>query len=414
MVRPPTPPEEPLHRAAVDAAYASPFRPPGPEQEARLAAMVPPQNKHVVVIDTADGAGRIIGGQIRYDTALSLPGGARVPVGALSAVGVDPAAQGHGALRALVRTHLDDCRARGDAASVLMASASGLYGRFGYGSAVPTANWQIDAAGARLRNDAPSSGAVHVEHARGSSLHDILDEIYQQAGAARSGAIRRNSAWWNQVLSPEESWQGGGRLLVGLHTVSGRSDGYVLYSADIDHARQGLAEADVEIRELVAADAAAELDLWRFIAALPWLRRIDWHYAPVDPAPLFWLADPRRLRRMAHFDFLWLRPLDYQALVSARTFAAEGRVALDVTDPEYPDLAGRFDLAATDGAGAWRPGSGPADLAVTAADLGSLWLGGGSARELLAMGRIRGAAEAAQALDGMLGTGLSPRSVARF
>ena len=413
-VRAPTADEEPLHRAAVDAAYGFPFRPPGAAQEARLAAMTPPRNKRVVVLRDQGGTERIIGGQIRFDTALSLPGGARVPVGALSAVGVDPSAQGRGAFRALVRDHLDECRARGDAASVLMASVSALYGRFGYGCAVHTADWQIDGPATALREDAPTSGPVHVEHARGEALHEVLDGVWRASGSARAGALDRTPAWWDVVMGPDESWLGGGRLLVALHTVDGRPDGYVLYTVDIEHGRQGLAEADVAIKEFVAVDTAAELDLWRYLAGLPWLRRIGWNHAPVDPAPLFWLRDPRQLRRMAQFDFLWLRPLDLPALVAARSFADDGHVALAVADPEYPDLSGRFDLRVDAGEAAWVRGSGDADLQIGVADLGSLWLGGGSARELLTMGRVRGTPAAARRLDHLLGTGTAPRSIARF
>ncbi len=413
-VRQPSREELPLQLAAVDSAYGAPFRPGEAGQQARLDAMMPMHNRRVVVEQLPDGGERILGGAVRFDTELSLPGGGRVPVGALSGVGIDPGAQHRGAFRELMREHLAECRSRGDAASVLMASITALYPRFGYGCVSQTADWQIDVPAARLRPDAPTSGSVHVEHARGAALHAALDDVWRAAGAARAGALTRSAAWWATVMSPEATWLGGGKLLVALHTVDGQPDGYVLFTVDADAGRQGLSEAEITIKELVAVETAAELDLWRFLTEFPWARRISWHYAPIDPAPLFWLADPRQLRRMAHFDFLWLRPLDMAALVGGRSFGQDGLVALAVSDPGDPALAGRFDLRVADGVGDWSPGRGAAQLAVPVGELASLWLGGASARELLAMRRVTGDAAAAAALDAMLGTGLAPRSIARF
>lgn len=413
-VRPLAQGERMLRDGVVGAAFGAPVIPDSPAQQERRAAMLTEDNQRVVVARGADGTQRIIGGRSRYDTALSLPGGARVPVAALAAVGVDPAARAHGAMRVLLRSHLDECRERGDAASVLMASVAGLYGRYGYGAASQCAHWQIDGAAAGLRADAPSAGSVHLEHGRGAELHRILDAVWNAAGSARAGTMDRSDAWWNLVLSPEPTWLGGGKLHVAVHTSGGQPRGYALYTEDVDHGRQGLSEADVELKELVAVDAAAELDLWRHIAALPWLRRIDWHYGPIDPAPLFWLTDARQLRRMAQFDFLWVRPLDYPALMAARGFDQDGRVELQVNDPVFPDLAGRFDLVVDGGSGRWLPASGAAALTVSAGELGALMLGEGSAREMLAMGLITGSSAAAKELDVLLGTGLAARTVARF
>lgn len=410
-VRQPSPREVIRHRAAVDSAYGFPFRPQSPQDEARMATNVPPHNQRIVVEQLPDGGERIIGGDIRFDLRLSLPGGRRVAAGALSAVGVEPSAQGRGAMRALVDEHLDECRARGEAASVLMASQSSLYPRFGYGLAAQTAHWEIDANAAGLRPDAPTAGGVTIEHARGEALHELLNATWEAASSARAGGLSRSPAWWNTVLSPNPGWPGGGPIMVARHA---SAPGYVLYTVSIEDGRQGLMEAAVTVRELVAADVGAELDLWRYIARLPWARTITWRYAPIDPAPLFWLTDPRQLRRTAHFDFLWLRPLDMAALVAQRRFSVDGQIALRVGDPRYPDLAGRFDLRVNGGAGSWEPGSGEASLHVSIADLGALWLGGASAAQLLSMRRISGHPAAALRLDAMLATDGPPRCVSKF
>ncbi len=388
--------------ASVDAAFGSLPDLGNTDRE----AMAPPANRLAVFDD-----GRIVGGCLRYDSRLSLPGGSWVPAGALSGVGVEPGAQGRGALRELMRAHLDQCRERGEAASVLIASQTPIYGRFGYGCASWTAHWEADATAADLLAEAPTAGRVRLEHGRGEDVIAALEETWSAAGAARAGCLARSGAWWNAVLGPRQSWLGGGKQLLAVHE-SGA--GYVLFTEDIAHGRQGLAEADISIGELIAADVAVELDLWRFVAALPWARRIKWHFAPVDPAPLFWLRDVRQLRRMSHFDMYWVRPLDVAALVAARSFAVDAAVRIQVDDPLYPDLTGCFDLRAESGAGTWTAARGEPELRLAVADLGALWLGGATARQLLAVGRIGGDAGAALRLDALLATPGPPRSIARF
>jgi predicted acetyltransferase len=416
VVRPPGDEELDLYRATVDATYGSPFHPMTAQEAQDWDELIPPRNRSVVVEQGPEGVQRVLGGAGRYDTSLSLPGGGRAPAAGLTAVGVAPGAQHRGAFRALVEAHLDECRARSDAASVLMASQTPLYGRFGYGLATRAATWEIDSPAARsLATGAPTAGSVVLELGRGPELIEALREVWEQAGARRAGSLTRSPAWWARMLSRKKSWVGGGDLLVALHhTHSGAIGGYALYEVDIANGRQGLAEADISISEMVGIDVAVELDLWRFLADLPWARTIRWAYAPIDPAPLFWLSDPRHLRRMADLDFLWLRPLDLPALTESRTFAADGAVVLDVSDPQYPDLAGRFELRVASGRGRWTSSGQPAGLSLSVADLGSLWLGGTSARQQVAVRRISGDPAAAALLDAMLAVDGPPRCLARF
>lgn len=409
-VREPTEQEADDHHHAVAAAYATPHRRRSDEVEARFAELVPLRNRRTAFGIRADGSEHAIGGQLRYDSALSLPGGASVPVGALSAVGVDPSARGLGAFEALIADHLHQARERGDAASVLMASQAQLYGRFGYGPATWTATWEADTAGAALRPDAPTTAAPVLERVRGRDLVALLEPRWEQAGRGRAGSLHRDPHWWDRIVGTDGSWMGGGGdLLCAVHP-----DGYLLYTADIERGRQGLSESEVTIKELVASTVAAECDLWRFATSLPWARTVRWPYAPVDPAPLFWLRDQRQLRRMSQHDFLWLRPLDLAALAAAREFAADGTVALQLAEPVFDDLAGRWDLVVESGAGRFERGTGQADVELGIGDLGALWLGGNAARQWRAAGLIGGNPAGARLLDALLATDSPPRCVARF
>lgn len=65
-----------------------------------------------------------------------LPGGALVPVAAVTSVTVSPAYRRRGLLTQMMRHQLDTVRARADESlAMLFASESMIYGRFGYGMA---------------------------------------------------------------------------------------------------------------------------------------------------------------------------------------------------------------------------------------------------------------------------------------
>ena len=99
------------------------------------------------------------------------------------------------------------------------------------------------------------------------------------------------------------------------------------------------------------------------------------------------LADPRRLQ-MKLEDQLWLRVLDVASALTARTYGRPGRLVLDVADP-FLGLGGRFELDADEaGAATCKPVRRAADLEMTIADLGAVYLGGASFTALAAAGRV--------------------------
>src|SRR5690348_15893390 len=69
-------------------------------------------------------AGALIGCSRAYSFEMTMPGGASVPVAAVSSVAVQPTHRRRGALTAMIGALRDDARARGDVASVLTASES--------------------------------------------------------------------------------------------------------------------------------------------------------------------------------------------------------------------------------------------------------------------------------------------------
>jgi predicted acetyltransferase len=101
--------------------------------------------------------------------------------------------------------------------------------------------------------------------------------------------------------------------------------------------------------------------------------------------PIRWLLpDARALQTALLFDYVWVRLLDVPAALSARSYAVNGRVVLDVVDGNLDGYgAGRFALDAEDGNALCRSTTDAADLRVSQRALAACYLGGYRLRQLL-------------------------------
>ncbi|MGI8807217.1 MAG: sterol carrier protein domain-containing protein, partial [Acidimicrobiales bacterium] len=153
-------------------------------------------------------------------------------------------------------------------------------------------------------------------------------------------------------------------------------DGYVTYRVH-GNWDGGLPGHTLAVEEIVAMSAEVRAGLWQYCFGVDLVGTVRAGNVPVDD-PLRWmLADPRRLRVTAVNDFLWVRLLDVEAALAARTYGSDARLVLEVADGPCPGVAGRYRL---DGGG-----GGPAEcrrtdelpeIALDAADLASAYLGG--------------------------------------
>src|SRR2546430_12909945 len=108
---------------------------------------------------------------------------------------------------------------------------------------------------------------------------------------------------------------------------------------------------------------------------------------PVDEPLRFLLADSRQPKTRIE-DGVWLRLVDVPAALKGRRYAVDGRLALRVRDPFCPWNDGQYELiGGPDGAECRSNGSTP-DLALDAADLAALFLGGNRFRTLFEAGRV--------------------------
>jgi len=111
-------------------------------------------------------------------------------------------------------------------------------------------------------------------------------------------------------------------------------------------------------------------------------------HRPLEDPLLWMLADSRHLKRVPR-DSLWLRLIDAPAALSARRYASEGRLILELEDASCPWNRGRFELEGGPGGATCRPSTRQPDLELTANELGAVYLGGVSFRTLARSSLIR-------------------------
>jgi predicted acetyltransferase len=336
----------------------------------RLVTSVAEADRTFVVDDGPTIAGT--GAHFTFD--LTLPGGAALPIGAVTEVGVLPTHRRRGVLTAIMGALLDQCVERGEPLAGLTASEAGIYRRYGYGVATRCHTTLIHTPRVAELAGTPDPGRFRLV-APGEAA-ELLPVVWEQRWRRTPGELSRKPTWWDMLaLDPEDDRDGGSARFVVVHEDAGRApDGFAAYRL-----KEGAAPGDyfeLQVLDFAAADDRAEHLVLRYLTDVDLVRRVRWVGAPVD-LPLPWrLVDRRAVEVVREFDHLWLRPLDVARCLSARRYAAEGGGVIEVVDPRRPEVGGRFALdAGPDGADCARASVEP-DVVLGVADLGSLLLGG--------------------------------------
>jgi predicted acetyltransferase len=310
-------------------------------------------------------------GAFTFDMAV--PGGATLPMTAVTEVGVLPTHRRRGALNGLMTAVLDQGVERAEALAGLTASEATIYRRYGFGVASRSQVVVIDADRSSELVDVGAPGVVRlVDETEAATL---LPEVWDGSWHRHPGEVSRNELWWQEMALDPEADRGGAtaRFIATHEDASGTPDGAVIYRfTDGDDSHRGY---ELQVHDLVAADDAVEAALLRFVLDVDLVGRVRYRAAPLD-LPLKWrLADPRALKVERERDHLWLRLLDVPRCLGTRTYAEEGGVVLEVVDPSRPELGGVFQLdAGTDGAEC-KPSTAEPDVVVDGPTLGSLYLG---------------------------------------
>jgi predicted acetyltransferase len=346
---------------------------------------------------------------------LTVPGGAAVDSLAVTNVSVLPTHRRRGLLTRMMRDALADGRERGDVCSTLDSAEYPIYGRYGYGPATWATEWTVDASrtgldphwsrpeeeGARIDLVEPAEARV-----LGAALHERV-----RALPDRQGMTDRTERWW-KLATGAVDWPGSGfvRTFTAVYRdAAGEVRGLLAYTAD-DHWENKAPRLNARVRDLIAADAAAERALWHFVLSLDWVATVrSGRRAPDSLLPQL-LPNPRAARIASHADLLWLRPLDVPALLRTRTYPASGTLVLELDDP-MGIAGGRFLLDASPEGATCAPTARPADLAMGVGALSSMYLGDESASRLRELGLLAEERPGAAALaDVLLRTARRPWS----
>jgi predicted acetyltransferase len=330
---------------------------------------------------------RIVGTGGAYTMELTLPGLTAVPVGGLTAIAVLPTHRRRGILSAIIDRHLRDVEAHGEPMSVLIASESAIYGRFGYGPATWGSRLEIDTSHGAFLDPPETPGRLRMlDSGEGAKL---LPPFYDRARRAQPGELTRSSEVWASYFRDPEWWRHGAskHYDVVYETPGGTIDGWLSYRVE-NHWDGELPANAVRVRDLHALTPAARTALWRYCLDIDLASSVKLITRPVDD-PLRWLlADSRRLRTTQMHDDLWVRLLDLPVALAARRYATHDRLVLEVVDQLRPANHGCFALeGGPDGASCERTGD-DTDLRLNIAELGAAYLGGVRFATLAAAGRV--------------------------
>jgi len=318
---------------------------------------------------------------------LTVPGGRTLPAWAVSGVTVAQTHRRRGLARILMEAELRTASALSLPIAMLTVSESTIYARFGYSPAAFGRDLTISTRRARWTGP-EVTGRVHYVSAE--QLRDDGYRIVEQVRVARPGEVSYSPTghlWLRQLGLAIRDDNAKNLRFVRHDDADGAADGFAIFQLVENEA--DFAEHELKLHALVAATPGAYAGLWRFLLDMDLVSTITAQLRPIDD-PLRWMIDDFRAIHVDERDHLWIRVLDVPATLSARTYGAPGRLVLGVEDPAGfasgtwaldVDGAGQAAVVATDQ---------PADASMTVNALGSLYLGGVTARTLATAGSLTG------------------------
>jgi predicted acetyltransferase len=328
-----------------------------------------------------------------FPLRMRLPGGTTIPTGGTTVVTVMPTHRRQGLLRRLMRDHLDREREAGSAMAALWASEATIYGRFGYGIASDDWRLTLPRRHAVLADPPDITGRMRLVSAEEAAR--LLPPVFEAATADRPGTFERTDHWWrNRILrDPAHHRSGYTPRRIVVHHRDGEDVGYAFWRT-----KGGDEGLELIVSELLGIDPAAEQALWQFLFGVDLVTEIKAPRRPSGDLLRWWLADPRRLERQES-DALWVRPLDVAACLEQRRWDVDGAVVLEVHDPWYEDVTGRWRLEASGGAATVTRTDEEAAVSMGVDTLGTLLMGGFGAEVLARAGRLGGTPDAVRAVD---------------
>jgi predicted acetyltransferase len=365
-------------------------RTPGEEFAARFGPIIPPDRIHAAWED-----GRVVGSGGVFPFETGIPG-RLIRAAGVTLVGVLPTHRRRGIFADLMWAQLADVRERGEPMAYLWASEDTLYGRFGYG--IASFSGGIDLPRERIAYADALEPAGRVRLVEPDEAVEPFTEIQRAAAAKHPGMFVRTKEWWThrRLADPEWAREGGGEQVRALLELDGRPAAYALYRLHFS-ADRGIPAGFTNVIEAVGVSPEATRGIWRYLLDIDWMARVKANLLPRDHELFLLLREPRMLRFELR-EGLWVRLVDVEAALAARSYKAGEPVVIEVSDDLFPENAGRYRVGPE---GAERADA-EAELALPVTSLGSVYLGGFGFGELARAGRVEelasGALDRADAL----------------
>ncbi|HZN12993.1 MAG TPA: GNAT family N-acetyltransferase [Acidimicrobiales bacterium] len=337
-----------------------------------------------------------VGTAAAHSFELTVPGAQQVAAAGVTAVAVRTTHKRRKILTSLMKRQLTDVADRGEPLAILLASESVIYGRFGYGLSTSHLALELNPRHGDFARPVDDSGRFRQLDKDGAKK--VFPGLFDASRKRNPGDIDRSAAWWDIYFKDREhERQGASALFCVVHeSAKGKADGYFTYRVKGEW-QHGLPNNEIRVQDLVADNPTVYAAMWQYALDIDLAGAVTAWGRPVDE-PLRWLlADPRRLRTTVSGDFLWTRIIDVPAALAARRYATDGSVVLEVVDDFIGSANGRFALSASPGDASCAPTKKKADITLTVADLGAVYLGGHSFGALARVGRIEENAKGALA-----------------
>jgi predicted acetyltransferase len=322
----------------------------------------------------------LVGTSIIYRTHLAVPGGVSLRAAWLTMITVASTHQGRGVWAELSAKGLGILIERGYPIVCGVPTQTAMYDGFGAGVASYSQALSIDRRFAKLREEPTGNRAREVTAAE--AKHHV-PEIYERWRAATSGAVERDSAWWDASLEDRPTQRRDGSVL----NCTIHPDGFLSYRLIGETTHEYRPPfGTVVVEDFCAITEEAHTELLQTLLALEMFNEVRVELPTDDPLPLK-LTDQRAAEITGKSDWLWARINDVPEVLGARTYNADTELVLDVEDP-LGLSGGTFQLRTHDGAGKCTPHDGPADIKIGLAELMTVFMGAHRAPELARAHRI--------------------------
>jgi predicted acetyltransferase len=349
---------------------------------------------------------RVVGTFANYRNTVTVPGGAAVPVSAVSAVTVAQTHRRRGILSSMMAKALRQSADAGEALSMLIPAEWPIYGRFGYGHATDETRYTFDTKRCALARPLPGT----VDFASASELVGEGTAVYDRFRATTPGAIERRNKWWEReagLMTPDGKPTDKDSLFALYRDEAGTVRGVVYYKPQEGN-WEGFVPDNSAEAFMIAEDSVARVRLLQFLWEQDWFASFSVEKFPADDSWRHLMADPRVARQKQRFDVLWVRVLDTVAALEARTYESEGRLVLAVTDPAG-FAEGVYALEGGPAGATVKRTTETPDLTLPVQTLGALYLGNHAATALARVGEATEEKAGALAVaDRMFKTAIPP------